>query len=152
MLEFGLVVFFIVGLPYSTKDADLKSVDFVKELGIDGWWFNFVPYPYTQAWNWVQNHAKILRSSDGALQFGTNSIDPVFETVEYSKEGRIDVYNEIHIQLNYFDRLVDPSLRQLEKWQKVFKIVMPYGPKIIFMTLTFILKYNAKLILKKIKK
>ena len=31
--------FFIVGLPYSTQESDLKSVDFVKETGIDGWWF-----------------------------------------------------------------------------------------------------------------
>jgi anaerobic magnesium-protoporphyrin IX monomethyl ester cyclase len=144
--------FFIVGLPYSTKETDLKSVDFVKELGIDGWWFNFVPYPHTQAWNWVQTHGKVLRSSDGALQFGTNSIEPVFETEEYSKENRIKAYNEIHIKLKYFDRLVDPSLKQWDKWRKVFKIVMPYGPKINFMLLMFILKYNVKLVIKKIKR
>jgi len=142
--------FFIIGLPYSTKESDLKSVDFVKELGIDGWWFNFVPYPHTQAWNWVQTHGKIIRSSEGALQFGTNSIEPVFETEEYPEESRIDAYNEIHIKLKYFDRLVDPSLKQREKWQKVFKIIMPYGPKTILMLLMFILKYNAKLVINKL--
>ena len=144
--------FFIVGLPYSTKDADLKSVDFVKGLGIDGWWFNFVPYPHTQAWNWVQTHGKILRSRDGVLQFGTNSIDPVFETEEYSKESRINAYNEIHIKLNYFDRLVDPSLNQREKWRRAFKIVRPYGLKTMLLLLIFILKHNVKLALEKIKR
>ena len=142
--------FFIVGLPYSTQESDLKSVDFVKETGIDGWWFNFVPYPHTQAWEWVQAHGNILRSSNGALQFGRNSIDPVFETDGYSKESRINVFNEINIKLNYFDRLVDPSLKQLEKWRKTFKIVMPYGPGKFFKLVIFILKYNSKLIFKKI--
>jgi radical SAM superfamily enzyme YgiQ (UPF0313 family) len=143
--------FFIVGLPHSTKETDLKSVDFVKELGIDGWWFNFVPYPHTQAWDWVQTHGKELRSSDGALQFGTNSIEPVFETEEYPEKSRITAYNEIHIKLKYFDRLVDPSLKQWDKWLKVYKIVMPYGYRIIPMLLMFIIKYNARLVIKNLR-
>jgi anaerobic magnesium-protoporphyrin IX monomethyl ester cyclase len=137
--------FFIVGLPYSTKEADLKSVDFVKKLGIDGWWFNFVPYPHTKAWDWVQTHGKILRSSNGALQFGTNSIEPVFETGEYPKESRIEAYNEIHVKLKYFDRLADSSLTLWSKWKNVFTIVAPYGFGSILSLLIFILKYNIKL-------
>lgn len=144
--------FFIVGLPYSTKEADLKSVDFVKGLGIDGWWFNFVPYPYTEAWNWVQTHGKILRSSNGALLYGTNSIEPVFETEEYSKESRIQAYNEIHIKLKYFDRLADPSLKQWDKWRRVFTVAKPYGHRTILWLLIFILKYNARLVMEKIKR
>ena len=140
--------FFIVGLPYSTKEADLKSVSFVKELGIDGWWFNFVPYPHTKAWDWVQAYGKLLQTSEGVLQFGTNSIDPVFETKEYSKEDRINAYNEIHIKLKYFDRLADPSLKQWENWQSVFKIVMPYGASTILSLLVFILKYNVRSVIK----
>ncbi|MDY6853878.1 MAG: radical SAM protein [Thermodesulfobacteriota bacterium] len=148
----GVGGFFIVGLPYSTKETDLKSTDFVKEHGIDGWWFNFVPYPQTKAWNWVQNHGKLLRSNQGVLQFGTNSIDPVFETEEYTKESRKNTFNEIHIRLKLFDRLVDPSLKQGDKWKRLYRIVLPYGLRAVFSLLIFILKYNVKLILGKIKR
>lgn len=137
--------FFIIGLPYSTKVSDLKSVDFAKEQGIDGFWFNFVPYPHTRASEWVQTHGRALRSSDGALQFGSNSIDPVFETEEYTKEERINAYNDIHIKMKYFDRLVDPSLKQIEKWPKVFQLVTSYGFRATIAFLMFILKHNIRL-------
>jgi len=140
--------FFIVGLPYSTRETDLKSIDFVKEHRIDGWWFNFVPYLHTQAWNWVLTHGKVFRSSNGALQFGTHDIEPVFETEEYPRESRMKTYNEIHIKLKYFDRLVDPSLKQWDKWRSVFKMVRPYGFGTILSFLIFIAKYNAKLVIK----
>ena len=140
--------FFITGLPYSTRETDLKSIDFVKEHGIDGWWFNFVPYPHTEAWNWVQAHGRLLRSLDGALQFGKENIEPVFDTEEYPKESRMKTYNEIHIKLRYFDRLVDPFINQWDKWRKIFKIVYPYGIKTILSLLLFIAKYNAKLVIK----
>lgn len=143
--------FFITGLPYSTRKTDLKSVDFVKEHGIDGWWFNFVPYPHTEAWNWVQTRGKILRSCDGALQFGINDIEPVFETEQYTKESRMKTYDEIHIKLRYFDHLVDPSLKQLDNWRRAFKKVLPYGFGAILSFLVFILKYNARLVKKKIR-
>lgn len=146
----GVGGFFITGLPFSTKKSDLKAIDFVKKQGIDGWWFNFVPYAHTQAFDWVQANGKFLRSSDGALQFGSNSIDPVFETEEYPKQTRIDTYNEIHISLGLFDRLADASLNQWNKWRHVMNIVKPYGMGSIFSFLFFILKYNVLLIVKKI--
>ncbi len=144
--------FFIVGLPYSRRETDLKAVDFIKEVEIDGWWFNFVPYPHTQSWNWVQTRGKVLRSSDGVLQFGSNEIEPVFETEEYPKESRIRTYNEIHIRLKYFDRLVDPSLNQRDKWRIVFKKVNPYGFGAGLSLLIFIVKYNVRLLKRKIRR
>jgi radical SAM superfamily enzyme YgiQ (UPF0313 family) len=144
--------FFIIGLPHSTRQADLKSIGFVNKNGIDGWWFNFVPYPHTQAYKWVKAHGKHLRPTDGALQFGTNSIEPVFETEEYPKESRIKTYNEIHISLKYFDRLVDPSLKQLDKWRKVFKTISPYGFLTVLSLLIFIIKYNSSLLKNKFTK
>ncbi|MFP4083163.1 MAG: B12-binding domain-containing radical SAM protein [Candidatus Aminicenantes bacterium] len=137
--------FFITGLPLSTREADLKSIDFVKEQGIDGWWFYFVPYPHTKAWEWVQAHGRLLRSLDGALQFGTHNIEPVFDTQEYPRESRINTYNEIHIRMKHFDRLVDPCLNQWDKWLKVLKLVTPYGTGKILSLLIFIIKHNAKL-------
>lgn len=138
--------FFIVGLPYSTKEADLKSVDFVKELGIDGWWFNFVPYPHTQAYDWVQTNGKILRSSDGVLQFGTDSINPVFETDNYLSKDRIKTYDEIHIRMHYFDRLPESSDKSWFRWIKVLKKIAPYGPGTIFSFMIFLMKHYLKIV------
>lgn len=136
--------FFILGLPYSTRETDLKSIDFVKEHGIDGWWFNFVPYPHTQAWDWVQSKAKILRPIDGALQYGTQDIDPVFETDEYPKKSRIKTYKDIHIRLRYFDRLADPSLNRWKRWKRVLRTLRPYGLRAVSSLLVYILKDTLK--------
>jgi radical SAM superfamily enzyme YgiQ (UPF0313 family) len=140
--------FFIVGLPNSTRQSDMKAIDFVKELGIDGWWFNFIPYPHTLAWDWVRSHGKLLRPCEGALQYGSHDIDPVFETEEYSRESRVKTYNEIHVRLRYFDRLADLSLKQTARWQKVFKTVRPFGLMATLSLAVFIMKYNTILTIK----
>lgn len=141
--------FFIVGLPHSTRQTDLKSVDFVKRHGINGWWFNFVPYPHTEALNWVQKHGRLLRDRGGVLQYGAEKIEPVFETEEYPENVRVETYEEIHVRLRYFDRLVGPSLKQREKWRRLFKKVRPYGFRTVFALLVFIIKYNVKLAIEK---
>jgi len=145
----GVGGFFIVGLPNSTRKTDLKSVNFARKHGIDGWWFNFVPYPHTEAWDWVQNHGNLLRSIDGALQFGSTNIDPVFDTEEYPKESRIKTYDEIHIKMKYFDRLADPSLKQWAKWLTIFKKVLPYGSGALTSLLLFMLTYPVKNIVRR---
>jgi anaerobic magnesium-protoporphyrin IX monomethyl ester cyclase len=142
--------FFIVGLPHSTRETDLRAIAFVKENQIDGWWFNFIPYPHTQAWNWVKTHGRILRPLDGALQYGSDSLQPVFETDDYPGAQRAKTYNEIHIQLKYFDRLVDESLSQVEKWKRLFKMAQPYGFGSLLSLAYFILKYNADLLLTRV--
>ncbi len=144
--------FFIVGLPNSTREADLKSVDFVKENGIDAWWFNFVPYPHTDALEWVQANGKMLRPIDGVLQYGSNDIDPVFETDEYPRDLRIKTYNDIHIKLRLFDRLADPSLRQTDRWSRVFNKIRSNGAETVFLFLVFILRYNIRRLIEKIRK
>lgn len=143
--------FFITGLPHSTRDSDLKAVDFVKENGIDAWWFNFVPYPHTEAWEWVQLNGKILRPIHGVLQYGSNEIDPVFETDDYTRDTRIKTYNEIHIKLGFFDRLADPSLNQADKWTRIYKKVRPYGLWTTVLFLIYIMKYNVRSMAKRTK-
>lgn len=140
--------FFILGLPYSTRETDLKSIDFVKAHGIDGWWFNFVPYPHTQAWDWVQSRAKILRPIDGALQYGTQDIEPVFETEEYPKQSRIRTYKDIHVRMRYFDRLADPSVKRGERWRSIYRAVRPYGLETISSFVVYVLIDTLKSMLK----
>jgi anaerobic magnesium-protoporphyrin IX monomethyl ester cyclase len=141
--------FFIVGLPGSTRESDLRSVEFVKKNGIDGWWFNFVPYPRTEAWEWVQAHGRILRSLDGALQYGGERIEPVFDTQEYPAESRVRTYDEIHIRLGLFDRLADPSSGGRHRWRRVLRRIAPYGFRTVLFFVIFLLRYYARLALRR---
>ncbi len=142
----GVGGFFIVGLPNATREADLKSVDFVRELGIDAWWFQFVPYPYTPANDWVQTDATvtILRPAEGALQFGGGDIEPVFETSSYDKTERMRTYDDIHIKMGFYDRLFEPTRGQLANLWRVYKKVAPHGPVQLVDLGRFALTYNAK--------
>ncbi len=123
----GVGGFFIVGMPYATREKDLKTVDFVKELGIDAWWFNFVPYPYTAAYDWVVKNAKILRPIDGIAQYGSGEITPVFETEEYKAEQRMQTYEEIHVRMGFFDRLFDPDQSYTWNLSKSYQRAAKYG-------------------------
>jgi len=130
--------FFIVGLPGSTREQDLKIIDFVRSHRIDAFVFNFVPYPGTRASDWVAQHGRLLRDNEGALQYGGNGLEPVFETPEYSREDRIKTFEEINVRLSYFDRLVDSSLPQREKFNRAWRIVKPYGAKAVCRLFCFV--------------
>ena len=132
--------FFIIGLPGSTRERDLKIIDFVKENKIDAFVFNFVPYPGTRASKWVEQHARILRTVEGALQFGGNGIEPVFDTADYPEETRIQTFTEINVRLGYFDRLVDSSLPAWKKRHKIYEIVRPYGARAVLAFIFFALR------------
>jgi anaerobic magnesium-protoporphyrin IX monomethyl ester cyclase len=141
----GILVggFFIVGLPGSTRERDLKIGGFVREEQIDCFVFGFVPYPKTRANDWVRQNGTILRPSAGALQFGSGAFQPVFETPEYSAADRIATFNEINVRLGCFANLADSSLPQWERWGRVYKIVRPYGRKAVGRLLFFAARYNA---------
>ena len=138
--------FFITGLPLSSRKSDLKAVEFVKNLKIDAWWFQFIPYPYTKAWDWVKENGRILRPIEGAIQYGGAKIDPVFETDNYSREDRIKTYNEIHIRMHYFDRLSEASGKSFFRWFSVLKKIMPYGPGIVSSFIIFLIKNYLRIL------
>jgi radical SAM superfamily enzyme YgiQ (UPF0313 family) len=140
----GVGGFFIVGLPYSTREADLKSVDFVRENGIDAWWFNFVPYPHTEAWAWVRKNARILRSPEGVLQYGASDIKWVFETDDYLEEERIRTFKEIHYRMGYYHCLLDNSIGIQANMKNLFRDVMTYRPVSIFSLIYFFFRYSVK--------
>ncbi len=140
--------FFITGLPLSSRKSDLKAVDFVKKLDIDAWWFQFIPYPYTKAWDWVQNNGRILRPIEGAIQYGGAKVEPVFETDNYLTEDRIKTYGDIHIMMGYFDRLPESSSGTLIGWFRALKKIAPYGFKTVLLFSGFVIKYYLKAFLR----
>jgi radical SAM superfamily enzyme YgiQ (UPF0313 family) len=83
--------FFIIGLPYSTFEKDLKSIDFAKKMSIYAVWNLLVPYPYTEAYEWVNKHGKMLMDWKMGFHVPENPL-PVFETLNYPASKRIRAY------------------------------------------------------------
>ncbi len=85
--------FFIIGLLGSTYEADKRSMEFAKRLGITASWGILVPYPGTEVWEQIKAdaHARILRNWKEGFHIGARP-KPVFDMPEYTAEERIRAY------------------------------------------------------------
>lgn len=85
--------FFIIGLIGSTYEADKRSMEFAKRLGITASWGILVPYPGTEVWEQVKNdaNARILRDWKQGFHIGARP-KAVFDTPEYTAEERVRAY------------------------------------------------------------
>lgn len=85
--------FFIIGLVGSTYEADKRSMEFAKRLGITASWGILVPYPGTEVWEQVKkdSNARVLRDWKEGFHIGARP-KPVFDTAEYTAEERVRAY------------------------------------------------------------
>lgn len=81
---------FIIGHRGETYQTAMDSINFAKSLPTNFVnFYNLIPYPGTEAFEWVQGHGRFLVDTSNyleAISYGDNS--PVFETDELSKEQR----------------------------------------------------------------
>lgn len=121
--------FFIIGLPCSTLQSDLKSVEFAKKNKIDGWWNMLTPYPGTEVLYWVNANATTL----GDFQTGhyvSQSHTPrvVFETQDYTASERTQAFYMIHLRMNHFGWLVSKESIRLGKILRLLYYSLRYAP------------------------
>lgn len=85
--------FFIIGLVGSTYEADMRSVEFTKRLGISASWGILVPYPGTEVWEQVKadKNTRMLRDWKDGFHIGARP-KPVFDTAQYTAEERVRAY------------------------------------------------------------
>jgi radical SAM superfamily enzyme YgiQ (UPF0313 family) len=85
--------FFIIGLLGSTYEADKRSVEFAKRMGISASWGILVPYPGTEVWEQIKTdpESRILRDWKEGFHIGARP-KPVYDTKEYSAEERVKMY------------------------------------------------------------
>ncbi len=85
--------FFIIGLIGSTYEADKRSMEFAKRMGITASWGILVPYPGTEVWDQVKKdvNARVLRDWKDGFHIGARP-KPVFDTSEYTAEERVRAY------------------------------------------------------------
>jgi radical SAM superfamily enzyme YgiQ (UPF0313 family) len=85
--------FFIIGLIGSTYEADRRSMEFAKRLGISASWGILVPYPGTEVWEQIKkdSKARVLRDWKEGFHVGARP-KPVFDTEDYTADERVRAY------------------------------------------------------------
>jgi len=81
---------FIIGHKHETYQTAMDSISFAKSLSCDYVnFYNLVPYPGTEAYEWVKAHGRFLVDTNNYLEAITYADNqPVFETDELTKEQR----------------------------------------------------------------
>lgn len=120
--------FFIVGLPYSTLNSDIKSIKLRHKLNLDdATWSFFIPYPGVKAKESMTKHGRISDNFELYSQFRR----PSCETEEYPEHERVAAMMMANYTLPY------PGL---PFFLRIFKMEFPllrYGR-----SLYFFIEYN----------
>ena len=136
--------FFIVGLPGSTYEKEMKNIDFFKEVKIDIPRFgNVMTYPKTELMDWVKKNAKSLIDFDEARNVTSENvassvdtdmlIKPVFETDDFSSEDRMKAFNKCNEEAekwalnNLFGKFVGPVAYKFSR----VKFIRDIGEKVL---------------------
>lgn len=109
--EFGLKVggFLIVGLPQSSFDDDMRTVDWVtKNLHGAQFWMS-IPYYGTKLYDWVTANARLLRPPVGDNLVNSLSTMPYYDTPNYPAKDvkRAHVIASFRTGLTYFFEQMD---------------------------------------------
>ncbi len=84
--------YFIIGLPGATMETELESMAYDRKIGLDDSIYNlFVPYPGTDAWEWVNTKGKFLKDYREGYHFADDN-ECVFETEEFPAAQRMQAY------------------------------------------------------------
>jgi len=86
--------YFIIGLPNSTFEKDMQSLNWVLEHQVNANFGMLVPYPGTALWSWVED--KLTSDYTEGSHFG-KACYPVFETEEYPAEDMMDAFLIINL-------------------------------------------------------
>lgn len=131
--------FFIIGLPFESIKSVKKTLKFIDKLNLDGVkWSMLVPYPGTVLWDWVLKNGHLLGNfTDGQHFLKGSSVQPIFETDDYSFRQRIISYKTANLSTG--------------SYYYVFQ--RPNNQLLFFLKYAFyLLRYNPILLLKKIAK
>lgn len=120
---------FIVGLPGDNLQKTKSSIKYAKKLELDeALWNLFVPYPGIEAWQWVNENAKILRDWKEGFHFGT-SLNPVFETKDFSETDRIHACKLANIKCKGYLAFFDAEKSFLPNALNIIILILKYDAK-----------------------
>lgn len=136
--------FFIVGLPGSTYEKEMKNIKFFKEAGIDVPRFgNVMTYPKTELMEWAKKNAKSLIDFEKARNITSENvasstdtgmlIKPVYETDDFTKEERMKAFIKCNEEAEKWalQNLFGKSIGYIAwKFSKI-KFIRNFGEKIM---------------------
>ncbi len=96
-IGFGVKLFFVVGTPGETWEDVMDSARLAQKYPIQRvHFYNLIPYPGTELFQWVEMNDAFLVPPDEYLNSTSDLIyEPLFETQELSREQRIEVLYEL---------------------------------------------------------
>lgn len=97
-IGYDITLFFIVGLPTETPADVENSFRFARKYPVfDAKFYNLIPFPNTEIYRWIQEHACFLQQSEEYLNKASHwDSEPLFETPEFSREERITMLKQGH--------------------------------------------------------
>lgn len=140
--EFRVGGFFIIGLPTSSFEQDMLSVQWaLKNLDKASFWMS-IPYYGTALFDWVRNNARFLREPVGDNVVNTLSTMPFYDTPDYPELEikRAHVIASLRTGVNYFYEYLDkkgsntPQGKQQEDSeykQKIIEVLRRYDPVLL---------------------
>lgn len=124
-----VVGFFIIGLPGDSLSKTKSSIEYGRRLNLErAYWNMLVPYPGTEAWQWVNKNAKIIRDWRKGFHFGTE-IKPVFETQDFSEKEKIYAHNLANIKYKNYMVFFDERRPFLSNMFNMFRLILLYDLK-----------------------
>ncbi len=127
--KIGVTGFFMIGLPGDNLQKTNSSIEQGKKLGLhSAIWNLFTPYPGTEAWQWVNQNARMLRDWKQGFHFGTE-LNPVFETRDFSAKDRISAYKLANIKFSGYLAFFDRGKSFLVNAFSILKLILKYDAK-----------------------
>ncbi len=130
--------FMIIGLEGDTYDKFTESLNYIIKLKPDEIrFYNAVPYPGTDLYEWVEKNATWVKDPETYLNDSTYWNDqPVFETKDFTKEERAAAYRyaELYVMKNLmqteFGRLIGYAAWTAWRVKPLRPIITPMGERV----------------------
>jgi len=93
-LGYNLKLLFVVGTPGETREDVEDDVRLALKYPLqDVHFYNIIPYPGTELYEWVKRNNRFLKKPEDYLNEVTfNQVDPIFDTPELTAEDRIKLF------------------------------------------------------------
>lgn len=116
--------FMIIGLINTTYGSFLKSLNFVKTLGIKTHWYPAVPYPNTELYAWVKREGRFLKDYKKGFHAGGDRHPPIiFDTPEFPANERIRAYYLGNLRCKTFEFFYSEGRSLRAHIQTILKIL-----------------------------
>jgi len=132
--------FFIVGLPGDSIASTRKSVEFYRQLGLNGGikWNFLVPYPQTELWDWVKSNGVFLEDFSAGRHFSKtgHKIVPVFETPDFPAASRCRAWRIANVSTGAYHYIFKPPRNKFVFQAKAALYLLVYAPEVLLKKIT----------------